>query len=400
MDASEFTELGRQHLLPIPEGWAFLPPRVPPEIIGTSALLRAADACRGAVSELTGSTRVSVGFDELAVLLFKPIALNEAVSTTRIEGIHTQVVDLVINDAVPGGQRVSQRSPEQQARILEAENAAATVQLGYEWLSEGRQLGLPFFKDLHGRILQSARGKERNAGGFRERQVWLGEKGTPFSSATYVPPPPEHIVPLLENLVHFMTAEPGFGAIIDSAIGHYQFEAIHPFEDGNGRLGRALVPLHLIHHRVLDRPWLAISSALDSRRDEYLTRLKRVSTHQEWSEWILFFLDATTQQANDSLRRVRRAIELRESYRERLSGLPTQVPARALDFTLRNVFVSVADIGGHTGTSYPTARNAIDEMVRSGILESWGKLGAKQYWHAAEFLADVYESGFSGTPAE
>lgn len=395
MDGSEFSPKAKKHLVRISEGWAFLPPPLPPAFQITPAILRAADTCRGAVGELSGSTRVSVGFDELTLMLSRPIAINEAVSSARIEGIHTRVVDLVINEAVPDAKRAPQSSPEYRARILEAENAAATVQLGFEWLRDGREFGVPFIKDLHGRILKSTRGEERNPGGLRRKQVWLGNDESTFLEAAYVPPPPEQVGPLLDNLAETMASPPMFGALIDNALGHYQFEAIHPFEDGNGRLGRALIPLHLIHHKVLDRPWLAVSSALEAKRDEYLARLKSVSTDELWGDWVLFFLNAMTAQANDSLRRVRRTFELRELYRDRLSGLPSSVPARSLDFVLRKVFVSVGDISALTATSYPTARSAIDDFVRLGILETWGKLGSRQYWNAAEFLAEVYESKFS-----
>ena len=395
MNRDEFVEPQRLNLLEVSDGWAFLPPRVPPEFEITPAILRAADAARGAVSELSGSTRVAVGFEEATLMLFRPLAINEAVSSARIEGIHTQVVDLVIRDVAPKAHRAS-LSADAEARILEAQNAAATVQLGYDWLREGREFGVPLIKDLHGRILQSARGGERNPGGLRTRQVWLGQDGDGFQEASYVPPPPEHVAPLLEDLAVWLAGPPTFGALIDIAIGHYQFEAIHPFEDGNGRLGRALVPLHLVNQRVMDGPWLAISSAMDHRRDEYLTRLKRVSTSAEWGEWVVFFLAAAAEQAHDSLRRVRRAIELREEYRRRLTGLPSGVPGRVLDYVLERVFVSAVDIATHSKTTYPTARTAIDDLVRVGVLEPWGKLGSRHYWHAAAFLADVYESGFSG----
>ena len=393
MHPSEFAARQRDNLVQVPGGWAFLPPRVPPEFEITPAILRAADAARGAVSELSGSTRVAIGFEETAHMLFRPLAINEAVSSARIEGIHTQVVDLVIRDVAPTAHRAA-LSADAEARIQEAQNAAATVQLGFDWLREGRSFGVPLIKDLHGRILRRARGGERNPGGLRTKQVWLGQDGAAFADATYVPPPPEHVSPLLEDLAAWLAGPPTFGALIDIAIGHYQFEAIHPFEDGNGRLGRALIPLHLVNHGVMDAPWLAISSAMDEHREEYLVRLKHVSTLAAWGEWVAFFLGAATEQAHDSLRRVRRAIELRELYRHRLSGLSSGVPGRVLDHVLERVFVSAVDVAAAGKTTYPTARAAIDELVRQGILQPWGKLGAKQYWHAAEFLADVYESRF------
>ncbi len=392
MERSEFSENGRKCLVDISGGSAFLPPILPPEFGISATILRAADAARGAVSELTGSARVSEGLDD-SVMLFRPLAMNEAVSTARIEGIHTQIVDLLIDEISPPVRPEGPRT-DREMRTTEARNAGETVQLGYEWMTEGRQFGLPMIKDLHGRILDSARGSERNPGEFRKRQVWLGRQGESLAEASYVPPPPEHVLPLLENLAEFLTGPPTFGTLIDSAVGHYQFEAIHPFEDGNGRLGRALIPLHLMHHRVLDRPWLALSSALASRRDEYLSRLKRVSTDQDWDGWILFFLEAASDQARDSQRRIQKIFELRAGYRARVAEMRSPVPLRGLDFVLRRIFVSVGDIAASTGTTYPTAKAAVDEYVRAGILQPWGKLRARQYWHAAEFLADVYESEF------
>lgn len=393
MDREDFSPSMSANLVEIPGGVAFLPPLLPPVLTITPRILQASDATRGAISEFVGQARVSPEADELRSLILHPAQVNEAISTNRIEGIHTQVVDLLIEEALPGTRMPPAGAGRQHP--VEVANAAATIELGRAWIGEGRALSIAFVRDLHARLLQGVRGEELRPGLVRNVQVVLGREGETVAEARYVPPPPEHIQPLLENCIGFMAGADSFSALVDTAVAHYQFEAIHPFADGNGRLGRVLVPLQLISRGAMDRTWTSVSVALDARRDEYLARLRAVSTHGEWEAWICFFLAALQAQAVDSGERVQRLFQLRERYREAASALSSRVPGRALDLVLRQVFVSVPEIANYTGSTYPTAKAAVDQLVKLGVVAPWGKLAGRQYWHAAEVLAEVYERPFA-----
>ena len=173
---------------------------------------------------------------------------------------------------------------------------------------------------------------------------------------------------------------------------HYQFETIHPFEDGNGRIGRLLIPLYLMAHNVIDRPVLYLSPYFERRRDDYVDYLKRISTHGDWETWLLFFVDAVEQQAQDSLQRVLTVERLRQTYRDRaISSATTKATVPAVDVLMEKVVFSVEDVRAYAGCSYNTAKAAIANIVELGILQPLPNM-FPQRWMAHELVDLVYQS--------
>jgi len=328
-------------------------------------------------------------------MVLRPLVLLEAVRSSRIEGIHTEVRDVLLEHAAP--RTVGERDPGATADpqlndIREVVNNEQAIVLGNAWLADGRTLTMSAIKELHAALLRNnVRGQDKHPGEFRKSQVWIGNRGDDLAAARYVPPPPEQVEPLLENLIDFMHADGSYGPLIDCAIAHYQFEAIHPFEDGNGRIGRVLIPLHLMLQSVIDQPLISLGLVLDSERDEYLHRLNEVSVVGDWDGWVMFFLEMVRQQAVSSLKRIQRTLELHQRYLDLTAPLPSRVPFRVIALLMEQPFVSVPQVARFVPASYPTARAAIDSLVQLGILNPLRRISGTQYWEAAELISSIYE---------
>lgn len=379
MDRKEFSPPQEQWLVDISGGIAFVPPVLPPDLaLPRSLVLKDGDA-RGALGELVGQARRME-----ASLLVAPLRRREAVLSNVIEGTYTQVADVLLGEAAG----VTPDSPSETTEVIRTVEA---IELGQKWLEEGRPLGVGLILELHAALLRHSRGDSKHPGDLRRAQVFLGTAGGNLATARYVPPPAEQVRPLLENLASFTEAAPVYGALIDAAVAHYQFEAIHPFEDGNGRLGRALIPLFLMSRGVMERPVLYLGGYFAAHRDEYIELLGNVSKRGEWDAWIEFFLAGCVEESRGADLRLRRVEELVSKYRSRIQqSARSATPLIALEAVVERVYVSVSDIAGHTSTSVPTARHAIGTLEEVGLLRPGPRVRGKQFWVAQEVLDELY----------
>ncbi|MBI2766941.1 MAG: Fic family protein [Chloroflexi bacterium] len=382
MRREQFQDGATGELARIGEGWAFVPAPLPPELAFSRELLLAVEAARGAIGELVGQARLIANAD----LIVHALGRREAVLSSRIEGTQTEIAEVLLHEATVG------RPEDEDSDLHEVLNYVATLNVALEWHGDGRDLDLSLIKELHQRLMLGVRGRDRSPGLTRQRLVYIGSAGQGIAEARFVPPPPEQVGPLLEDLVRFLQGPAMYGPLIDSALAHYQFEAIHPFQDGNGRLGRLLIPLHLQRAGVLDRPLLYLAAYLEKRRDEYVERLLRVSTDGDWTGWVLFFLRGLEASARDAIERVRRVMEIEARYRSLVAAAAkSPMPLRMLGLVMQRLFVSVGDVMERTGTTAPTARAAIDVYVAQGILKPYRRIRGRQYWLATELLERVYE---------
>ena len=367
----------------LPEGGsAFVPHPLPPELLISGRLLVAVEEARGAVSELVGQARLVANLD----LVSRALARREAVLSSRIEGTQTEIVEVLLQTA-------DKPAAAEDSDLFEVLNYVDTISLAREWLAEGRALGQPLIKDLHARLLAGVRGRDKQPGTYRLKNVYIGNRERGFTGARFIPPPLEHVPALMDDLITFTAGERAYGPMIDSALVHYQFETIHPFQDGNGRLGRLLIPLHLQQWGVLDRPLLYLSPYMDAHEEEYRDGLLLVSREAAWDAWISFFLEAIRATAADALARLRAIMELQSRYRALLpQGPPSKFSFPALDLVFDNVLVSVRQLKDAFATSAPTAKTIIDNFVKLGILEPYGRVGKRQMWIARELFTRVYES--------
>lgn len=361
---------------------AFVPAFLPPDFPIPRDLLVAADAARGAISRLAGESARLPNTD----LITRPLSRREAVLSSRIEGTQTEIREVLLKESLNA-------ATEDDSDLAEVLNYLAALELGRAWQAEGRSLSASLIKDLHARLLQGVRGEDKDPGAFRRRNVYIGDRAQGVAQARFVPPPFEDVDALIGDLLSFVDGQGHYGPLVDCALIHYQFEAIHPFEDGNGRIGRLLLPLYLIQRAVIDRPDLYLSPYFDRHRREYVDRLLRVSTHDDWAGWVGFFLQAIRVQADDTRARVGRIFALQTEYRARIRDAgASRTALLAIDIIFARVFVSVPQIRDATRSSYPTARAAIESLTALGILDPFTRISGTQYWVANELARSIYEA--------
>lgn len=197
----------------------------------------------------------------------------------------------------------------------------------------------------------------------------------------------------MDNFIRYVSGEPTYSVLVDCAIQHYQFEAVHPFEDGNGRVGRLLIPLHLLAQGAIERPNLYLSAYFVEHEDEYFDLLKGVSTRGLWEEWIVLFLEAIRVTAGRSRQRVRRLLELGDIYRLRVrEATRSQVALAAIDLIVRQPVVTTSQVKDHAKSSYPAAKTAMESLANLGIVNRLdSRMYRQQAWVAGQLIDEIYD---------
>lgn len=382
MTPSDFGASFPGSLVPIHGGHAFVPTALPPEFAVSPELAGQLARAERAVGVLLGYARAFPN----DFLIQRPLMTREAVKSARIEGTYVLIADVIRHEA---GERPSGRAALLDS--LEVRRYLDALTMGVDWLQAGRPISPHLLRSLHHRLLEDTRGSDKHPGEFRARQVAIGSAGDNPSTARFVPPPPVLLTEAVESLVAFMVQPRPWPPLVAAALAHYQFETIHPFEDGNGRLGRLLIPLMLLAHGVLDRPLLYLSDFLETHRDEYFLRLYEVSCFGHWEAWVRFFLQAVAETAVAAVARIERIINLQERYRERvLKQSRSQAPLAAVDLIMQKVIVTASDVAHHARCTDPTARAALATLESLGILEN-ARMGHPARWAAVELIKEAYE---------
>jgi Fic family protein len=358
--------------------WAFVPPALPPETEFDSDLaLRLSEADR-AVGELAGI------FQSLpnSRLVSRMLMRREAVLSSRIEGTMASLPDLALFEAgkpvAPGGDDVRE--------VLNYVAALDHV------LDPERRLPLsiPLLREAHQILLSDVRGGYATPGDVRRSQNWIGSPGALLDAATYVPPPPERLWECLDSLEKHLHAAHELPPLLTIAAAHYQFEAIHPFIDGNGRVGRLLVILLLVEWGILPGPLLDLSAYIERRRDRYYSTLLRVSTEADWRGWFMFFLEAVAEQARDTVVRARRLHELRTDMRQRVT---TARSSALLPHLVDQLFEIPALTTGRAmeilGVTHRAASLTLARLVQAGVLTEVPGSGRTRLFIAAEIIDAV-----------
>ena len=272
------------------------------------ALVGKANAC---LSRYDGLLESLVNPD----VLLSPLVMKEAELSSRIEGTIATANEVYQQQA---GEKFA---PEKSADILEILNYRSTLRTAGQTLGKG-PLSLHLLRQMHANLMQGVRSADKNPGSFRTTQNWIGPRDCTIEQATYIPP--SHIVlqDLLEQFVAFANeTDESLDPIVQAALIHAQFELIHPFDDGNGRIGRILIPLLLVRRGSIISPSLYMSGYLEANRDRYYQCLENISRDGNWLGWVDFFLNAVVQQAESNLTLVRRIIDLYEDKKRQISDL-------------------------------------------------------------------------------
>lgn len=297
-------------------------------------------------------------------LLLSPITTQEAVLSSRIEGTQATLGDVLKFEA---GETPSK--PERREDIFEIINYRQALKVAENEL-KSRPFSLNMLKRLHEVLLNSVRGRDKARGEFRKIQNWIGPHGTPIEQAEFVPPSPEKVLEYMDNWEkYYHMKRPD--AIVQLAVVHAQFEIIHPFLDGNGRLGRMLIPLFLFEQKVLSRPLFYLSAYLEPHRNEYVEKLRALGQQADaWNEWIAFFLIAVQEQARINAEKARGVIELYADLKRRVLNLThSQFAVPLLDLMFEKPVFTVPDFKAKPGMpTYPMISNLLSRLKNGGII--------------------------------
>jgi Fic family protein len=292
-------------------------------------------------------------------LLIRPYLRREAVASTRIEGTQSSLSDVLSAEAQLRVETEDQREVLNYVRALEH---------GLRRLPT-LPLSKRLIREMHAELLAGVRGEERTPGEFRRSQNWIG--GTNPSNALFVPPPVDLLEDALDDFEAFLHQDLRIPLLVRCALVHFQFETIHPFLDGNGRLGRLLIVFYLIERGVISQPLLYLSAYFERNRDEYVGALQGVRERGDMDNWISFFLRGVTVQANSAIDAADALLRLREEFRGRLRQARARGQAAdAADALIGNPFVSVPQLAQLLGLTRQGAQYVISSLERAGIVES------------------------------
>ena len=339
--------------------WAFVPNPLPPDLVWLDRM----------VSKLAEAERNLAALGEKGSdfanpqTMVQPFIRHEAVLSSRIEGTQADLDDLYRHEARPAPDRAGAGDE------MEVANYVGALQYGIERLNS-LPMSLRLIREMHARLFEGLSGQHATPGEFRRSQNWIGPPGSTLENAPYVPPPVDVMHEGLDQLEKYLHAPSDLPGLIRVGLIHYQFEAIHPFLDGNGRIGRLMISLLLRHWGLLSHPWLYLSGYFDSNRLAYYDGLLGVSERGDWAGWLGLFLEAVARQSEEAGACLDRLEQLRAHYQGLLAGeRAVDGLTKTLDFLFGQPMATVRQVEAGIGASdYKTAQRYVQRLVELGIL--------------------------------
>ena len=353
---------------------AFVPAALPPPITWNSGLAAALSRADLAVGRLAGEGRRFPN----PHLFIRSFVRREAVLSSRIEGTRTTLEQLLAAEA---GAAVTVDA----ADLREVGNYVAALEYGVDRLTS-LPLSLRLIREIHERLMRGVRGGAATPGEFRRGQNWIGPAGCTLNEASYVPPPADEMAVCLDALERFLHDD-DLPPLVHAALAHAQFEAIHPFLDGNGRVGRLLITLLLVEREILPTPLLYLSAFFEETREAYYAHLLGVTENGAWEDWLVYFLRGVEVQAEDALARIAYIDTLFERWRQDLSGVLSPRLEDVLGLFVESPFWTVGEIGKRLGVAYTTARRAIERLEEGGIVSLVGAAKRNRVYCARSVIA-------------
>ncbi len=299
-------------------------------------------------------------------LLGKTLLTKEAVLSSRIEGTRATINDIFEFEAKNDGYGKETETRD----IHEILNYRKALDFGIRSLKNS-PLSENLIKRLHRILLNSGRGQSNAPGEFRKTQVWIGNYSSSLETASYIPPPPNEIIPLFSNLEKYINSDSEKSELVQIAMAHYQFEAIHPFLDGNGRVGRLLISLFLYERKLLSHPFLYLSEFFEKNRSDYYSLLKNVSEKQDWGSWISFFLKGLNIQAIKTEKIAREILQLYDDYKEKITEIRSMYAIKLLEIIFIYPVFSFSLIKDKIGIKNDqTILNLIKKFVEAGLIDN------------------------------
>ena len=370
----------------LPQGGfnAFVPAPLPPTFEWTPRLIRLLSDADRLIGQLAGEG------DRLPNphVLMRPFTRREAVLSSKIEGTQATLGELLAAEA---GVAV-ERSPDE---MREVGNYVVALEHGMTRLKE-LPLCVRLVRELHEKLMTGARGHHATRGEFRQIQNWIGKPGCTPATASFVPPPPSEVEPCLAAWERFLH-ESELPPLVTVALAHYQFEAIHPFLDGNGRVGRLLITLFLIERKILPTPLLYLSAFFEASRRDYYDALRGVSERGEWMDWIEYFLLGVARMSEDALSRAARMNDKLAGWQRLVDGEASTAPARVIELLAANPFITAKGGAEKLGVAFTTAQRAIQRLEQLGILQQTND-AKRDRVYCAKALLDILEEPAQLTP--
>ncbi len=344
--------------------WAFVPEPLPPSLTFEAELINILSQADQALGELAGLGR-SLSNPQI---LARPFVRREAVLSSRIEGTQADITDLYAYEAAQLVLPTS-KTTAPEADVKEVLNYVRALEYGIERL-KSLPMSVRLLRELHERLMQGVRGDYATPGEFRRSQNWIGKPNSNLKEATYVPPPIPEMNVALSQLEKYIHSQPEYPPLIRIGLIHYEFEAIHPFLDGNGRIGRLLISLLLADWNLLPQPLLYLSAFFEQNRQQYYRGLRLVSQHGAWHEWLLFFLKGVTETARSASQKAKQLQDLQIEWQKQLQNTrASALTLRILDELFNTPVTSPTEIQENLKVTHAGASRALQKLVEAGIIQ-------------------------------
>jgi Fic family protein len=368
-----------------PEGFsAFVPAPLPPEppVDLDPEVRRLLSLADQAVGRLDG-VALLLPNPELFVAMY---VRREAVLSSQIEGTQSTLEDVLNFELDASGRPFP-------VDVVEVVNYVKAMNHGLDRL-RSLPLSRRLLREIHAELLAVGRGADKQPGEFRTRQNWIGGSSSRIDDATFVPPPVQEMESALDDLERFLNEEHSLPVLIHAGLAHAQFESIHPFLDGNGRVGRLLITFLLVQRGVLDRPLLYLSLFLKRNRNEYYDRLQAVRQQGDWEGWLRFFLRGVAETSQQAAATAREIVALRESHRRLVQSAQLGVNGLELvDLLLEQPAVNVSLVGERLGVTFRTASKLVSRFAELGLLAETTGQQRNRRWEYAPYLQLLTEPG-------
>lgn len=352
----------------------FIPDKLPPDINFDKKLALSLSKADATLGKLSGAGLLLPNPN----LLIMPYLRKEALMSSRIEGTRISLSELLLSEA----KGTEENIPD----AFEVVNYVHAVKYGLDKI-EKYPISLELIKEMHKILMKGVRGKDKFPGEYRNIQNWIGPRNCTVQEATFVPPGPEDVSILMNDLVAYLNTDDGMPLLIKCALMHYQFETVHPFCDGNGRIGRALITLYLCKKKLIIKPLLYLSGFFEANKREYSSLLLKTNKEGSFEEWVDFFLEAVSVQADDALNRAAKIQKLREEYRQKTQDqYQTSSLARLIDELFMNPYITITKAEKLLKVTYPTAKRLIEILMDLEILTSASKQERNKMFVAHEIL--------------
>jgi len=381
MQPSDFTEKAPGRPIKTAQDyWAFVPQPLPPALEIDWDLANTLSEADRSLSELSGVARTLPN----PHLLIAPFVRREAVLSSRIEGTQAGFSDLLFFEAAP-----SAKPPIED--VKEVANYVSALEHGLARLKD-LPVSLRLIREMHERLMHGVRGDSMTPGEFRRSQNWIGPPGCTLADAAFVPPPVAEMTQALSDFEKYLHEPPVLPPLVRLALIHYQFEAIHPFLDGNGRIGRLLITLLLCVEGLLPQPLLYLSAFFEHHRQEYYRLLMAVSQSGSWTPWIAYFLRGIAEQSSDAVKRANLLLSLRQRYREKMqSARSSALLLQMVDDLFSTPALDVSGASKRLNVTPRAAQLNVDKLIKSGILKEATGRRRNRIFVAAEII-DIIEA--------